>query len=76
MNSRIYTSSEILKALGIKFYQFDYMIRSGKITPIAEGRTSGRERRFTEEEFEKAKDLARFTQTKSQPEKSENHGIE
>ncbi len=61
---RIYRSSEILRELKIPFYTLEYWIRTGKVQPITDGRRPGRERRFTGEEFRKAKELARFTQSR------------
>ena len=65
MGARVYLTSEILRALKVPFYRFEYLIRLGKVQPIAEGRRPGRERRFTEGEFQKARALVRSTSSKS-----------
>lgn len=62
MNSRVYTTTEILEVLHTPYYIFEYWVRSGKIHPVSEERGRGKERRFTELEFEKARNLARLSQ--------------
>ncbi len=53
MKKRTKKTTEILSALGIPFWRLEHLIRAGKITPLNRGR--GVERRFSQEEFLKAK---------------------
>lgn len=51
-----YSTTEILEILGVPFYRLEHLVRVGKVKPLISGRR-GVERRFTVEEFEKAKRL-------------------
>lgn len=51
--TRTYGTTEILRTLSVPFWRLEYLIRAGRIMPINRGR--GRERRFTEAEFQKIK---------------------
>ncbi len=53
MNERTYSTTEVLKALGVRYWKLEHLIRAGEITPLNRGR--GIERRFSEDEFLKAK---------------------
>lgn len=59
MEPKTYTTSELLKELKIPYYSLEYLIRTNQVTPISEGRSSGRERRFTDAEVQKAIFLTR-----------------
>ena len=50
-----YSTSEILAAVKEPYWRLEYLVRSGRIRPLSRGR--GKERRFTQEEYEKAKRL-------------------
>lgn len=55
MSEKTYTTTEILKALQVPFWRLEHLVRAGRVTPLNRGK--GRERRFTVEEFEKARQL-------------------
>ena len=59
MAPRTYTTSEVLQELQVPYYRLEYLIRTNQVKPIPEGRSSGRERRFSEEELKKAISLTR-----------------
>ena len=50
-----FSSSQLLLKSGAPFWRLDYLVRSGKVKAIRRGR--GRERRFSNREFKKAKKL-------------------
>ena len=53
MNEKTYTTTEILKTLQVPFWRLEHLVRAGRVAPLNRGK--GRERRFTAEEFEKAR---------------------
>ena len=53
MNEKSYTTTEILRELDVPFWRLEHLVRGGRVTPLNRGR--GRERRFSVEEFEKAR---------------------
>ena len=65
MDHKTYTTTDVLHELCIQYYVLDYLVRSGQISPISEGRGRGRERRFTQGEMEKVKNLTRWKRPNS-----------
>ncbi len=53
--ARTYTTTDILTETGVPFWRLEHLIRAHRIKPLNKGR--GRERRFSQEEYEKAKRL-------------------
>lgn len=53
--NKMFSTTDILRASGARYWHLEHLIRAGKIKPLSRGR--GRERRFTRKEFEKAKQL-------------------
>ena len=52
---RTFTTREILDETNVPFWKLEHLVRARKVKPLSRGR--GRERRFTREEYEKARQL-------------------
>lgn len=60
--TKTYTTKQLLAELGVPFYTLEYLVRTGQVKPVDEGRRPGRMRQFTEDELEKAKELTKHIQ--------------
>ncbi len=56
-NERTFSTAEILVVSKATYYRLEYLVRTGKVTPI--NRVPGQERRFSEGQALKAIDLLR-----------------
>ncbi len=71
MDSKTYSTKQVLQALNVPYYVFEYLIRTNQVRPVSEGRASGRERRFSEEELEKAKCLTQHSRSNASSSREE-----
>ena len=60
--TKTYTTKQLLDELGVPYYTLEYMIRTGQVKPMDEGRRPGRMRKFTEDELDKARELTKHVQ--------------
>ncbi len=58
MTEKTYKTTEILKIADAKWWNLDYLVRSGRITAL--NRVRGQERRFSKEEAKKAINMLKF----------------
>ena len=65
MKDNTWTTTEILRELEVPFWRLEHLVRSGKLQPLNKGR--GRERQYSQIEFEKARKLLNEPELKGVP---------
>ena len=60
--TKTYTTKQMLNELGVPFYTLEYLVRTGRVKPLEDGRRPGRTRHFTADELAKARELTKHLQ--------------